>query len=321
MKVSIYYSIIYNFLLKNYKLRDKKNRLGWLWRKSWALSLSKYSGPVSTKIHGFKVKVNNGNSYPLFARLFTNYNNPLLQLASSVCNFEKRELVLIDVGSATGDTNLMLMKNLPNTIGLFFCIEGDNEFYSYLVNNGSFFTKASMYNVLLSDVNDKQINSLVKIHPGTATAAGKNKVKSISLDSLLLNDLKGKVDILKIDVDGFDGVVLKGSTQILEKFKPYIIFEWHPILVENSGNSCLQHFEILKDYGYNRFLWFNKYGEFSHFDFDCSIEIIQAYVKLCLRNIHDFDWHYDVIAIHKESDIDVYEIAEMEKAKSVKSRF
>ena len=321
MKVDIYYSFIYNLLLKNYKFRDKGNKLGWLWRKVWLLSSKKYSGAVSTKIHGYECMVNNGNSYPLFARLFRNYNNPLIQLTSTVYNSTNRELVVIDVGSATGDTNLLLIKNLPNTIGSFFCVEGDYEFYSYLDSNKKYFPKTSMYNVLLSDINGKQINNLVKTHLGTASAIGESKVKSISLDSLLLGDLSDDVDILKVDVDGFDGVVLKGGSKILSKFKPYVIFEWHPILIKKTNNSYFQHFEVLKLQGYNRFLWFNKYGEFSHFDFDCTPEIIEAYVKLCLRNIHDFDWHYDVIAIHKESKIDIFEIAELKKAKAIKSRF
>lgn len=321
MKTSIYHSIIYNLLLKTSKFRGSKGFFAKKWLFLWNYSTKIYSGAVSTTIHGFKVKVNNGNSYALYARLFPNYNNPLLQLVDSVYELYNRKLSIIDIGSAVGDTNLFLIKNLPDKIEKFYCVEGDFEFFKYLKENKKYFGKSYLYNTLLSDSDDNKINSLVKTHLGTASAIGKDKVKTISLDSLLFNDLNGTVDIIKIDVDGLDGQILRGSEKILKYYKPFVIFEWHPIMIKKTQNDCHEHFEILTNLGYNRFLWFNKYGDFSHFGLTEDYLNREELIKLCLRDIHDFDWHYDIIAIHSESDIDILKIVELEKAKLRESSF
>lgn len=321
MKISIYHSIIYNLLLKTYKLRDSKGFFAKKWLLLWDYSTNIYSGAVSTVIHGFKVKVNNGNSYALYARLFPNYNNPLLQLVDSVYNLYNRELTIIDIGSAVGDTNLFLIKNLPNKIEKFYCVEGDFEFFEYLEENKKHFPKSHLFNTLLSESDNNKINSLVKTHLGTASAIGEDKVQTISLDTLLFDKLIRGVDIIKIDVDGFDGRILKGSEKILKYYKPFVIFEWHPIMIKKTQNDFHEHFEILYKCGYNRFLWFNKYGDFSHFDLNENYLNLEELIKLCLRNLHDFDWHYDIVAINSESDIDILKIAELKKAKSKESSF
>ncbi|MDI6046618.1 FkbM family methyltransferase [Flavobacterium yafengii] len=321
MKINIYYSIIYNFLLKTYKLRDKQGFLGKCWLLLWNYSSKYFSGAVSTIIHGYKVKVNNGNSYALYARLFKNYNNPLLQLVDSVYELYNRELTIIDIGSAVGDTNLFLIKNLPGKIEKFYCVEGDFEFFNYLKENKKYFPESHLFNVMLSGSDNNKIGSLVKTHLGTASSIGEEKVKAISLDTLLFDKLKGRVDIIKIDVDGYDGKILKGSGKILQYYKPFVIFEWHPIMIKKTKNDFHEHFEILTKFGYNKYLWFNKYGEFSHFELKDGCSNREELIKLCLRDIYDYDWHYDVIAIHSESEIDILKIAELKRAKLRGSSF
>lgn len=321
MKTSIYHSVIYNLLLKIYKCRDRKGIFAKIWLLLWNYSTSIYSGAVSTTIHGLKVKVNNGNSYALYARLFPNYNNPLLQLVDSVYELYNRELTIIDIGSAVGDTNLFLIKNLPGKIEKFYCVEGDFEFFKYLEENKKHFPESQLFNVMLSDSDNNKINSLVKTHLGTASAIGEGKVKTISLDTLLIDKLKGRVDIIKIDVDGYDGKILKGSEKILQNYKPFVIFEWHPIMIKKTQNDYHEHFEILYKFGYNRFLWFNKYGNFNHFELKDDYLNREELIKLCLRNLYDYDWHYDVIAIHKDSNIDILKLAELQVSKKKYSAY
>jgi FkbM family methyltransferase len=321
MKINFCHSVIYNFLLKIYKLRNKQGFLEKCWLLLWNYSSKKYSGAVSTTIHGYKVKVNNGNSYALYARLFPNYNNPLLQLVDSVFELYKRKLSIIDIGSAIGDTNLFLIKNLPNKIQEFYCVEGDSDFFEYLLENKKHFPPTHMFNVVLSDSDGSTVNGLVKTHLGTASAIGTEKIKTVSLDTLLFDSLKDKIDIIKIDVDGFDGKVLRGSQKLISHYKPFVIFEWHPIMVKNTNNDFYEAFDILSALGYHTYLWYNKYGFFSHFDFNKDSMSREKMVELCLNNIHDYDWHYDIIAIHKDSAIDVLKLAELKNAKAKISSF
>ncbi|MFV7236086.1 FkbM family methyltransferase [Flavobacterium sp. ZB4R12] len=321
MKTNKFFSIIFNLLLKSVKLRDRNIFFRKVWFFVWKYSTKNYDGAVSTIIHGFKVKVNNGYSYPFYARLFPNYNNPLIQLVYSVYELLGRKVSIIDVGSAVGDTNLLLIRNLPNMIETFYCVEGDSEFFKYLNENKSHFPKCKLYNNLLSESDGNVVRNLIKTHLGTASSIGDNNVETLSLDTLLQDTLSNQIDILKIDVDGFDGKILKGSKKIILKFKPLIIFEWHPMMIKNTKNDFHEPFEVLNNLGYNKFLWYTKYGNFSHFSLNDDYLNRIELNKICLRNIHDYDWHYDIIAIHDDSSIDLVKLAELEKAKKKSSRF
>jgi len=47
--------------------------------------------------------------------------------------------------------------------------------------------------------------------------------ETVTLDSVL--EQKGKVDFIKIDVEGFEKSVFSGATSILAKWKPDLLFE------------------------------------------------------------------------------------------------
>lgn len=320
-KSIIFYDVIYNLLLRTVKWRDKNQLCNKMWFSCWNYSIKKYKGPISTQIHGFKVKVNNGFSYPFYARLFSNYNNPLVQLVYSVYELYGRRITMIDVGSAIGDTSLLLVKNLPDVIEKLYCIEGDIEFYEYLKANKKHFPENELYNVLLGESDNGKVKNLVKTHLGTASSIGDREEGTVTLDTLLFDKLTSGVDILKIDVDGFDGKVLKGGQELISKYRPLIIFEWHPIMIKRTNNDFYEAFDVLRSLGYTKYLWYNKYGFFSHFDFNDENQNRAKLVELCLNDIHDFDWHYDIIAIHNDSNIDELKLAELKKAKEKTSSY
>jgi FkbM family methyltransferase len=148
-------------------------------------------------------------------------------------------------------------------VAQFTCIEGDGEFFSLLVNNMRQFTDVEIVNCLLAR-EERRIRSLVKHHRGTAAAIGSAYVLAVPLDSLCTKK-SWNFDIVKVDVDGFDGEVLGGACKLLREQKPTVIFEWHPKLIDRTGNDPLFHFTTLSDCGYNQYLWFDNRGTFSHF--------------------------------------------------------
>ena len=92
-------------------------------------------------------------------------------------------------------------------------------------------------------------------------------------------------------------------------------------MLKKTNNDYKEPFEILITQGYDKFLWFNKYGEFSNYYSNYIYDGAEFINNLCLRNIHDWDFHYDIIAIHKDSKINLFELAEMQIAKRIKSRY
>lgn len=69
------------------------------------------------------------------------------------------------------------------------------------------------------------------------------QVKCRTLDSVV-EELNIEPDFLKIDVEGFEHVVLSGASQVLTKFRPCIILEANP------GDPATAMTQILLKHGY-----------------------------------------------------------------------
>jgi FkbM family methyltransferase len=312
-------SLVYNMFAKFYALENHKN-LSKFWQRAWNKSCSKFSGPIETTIHGYKVILNYGYAYPIFSRRFPSYNNPLVELVYQAHLVRKSPIKLIDIGAAIGDTILLVYSNCPDMIGGFCCIDGDKEFFDYLKHNLGGFKEGKLILSMLSD-NETVEKQLVRTHRGTASAQGTLEVPACSLDSMIGKLDWQDIDVLKIDVDGFDGKILLGSMQTLQKYRPAVIFEWHPILCKQTNNGWVQHFEALDACGYTKFIWFTKYGDFSHIMTGFDINSVNELAEICFRNRHEYDWHYDIVALHQDSLIDPISLAEQSFAKVRKSRF
>lgn len=77
-----------------------------------------------------------------------------------------------------------------------------------------------------------------------------------TLDRIAKQKNIGKIDLIKIDVEGVELAVLKGSHDVLRKDKPRLLVEIHPTL--NSNPETL--YELLRNYGYS--LKMQKRSEF-----------------------------------------------------------
>lgn len=308
-------SLVYNFLL-DWQHLDNHPWLGRLWRNMWKLSCKRYSSYVSTNIHGRRAIVNFGHTYPLYTRRYKNWNNPLLELVNQVHSHKKRQISFIDVGAAIGDTVLLIDANCPGMVGHYYCVEGENEFFALLLENIGSWGTVHPIRSLLSD-KFENIPSLTRSHAGTASAQGDSHERAVTLDSLFEeNNADTPIDVVKIDVDGYDGRVLRGAHAILKKHRPAVIFEWDPALCDKTGNSWLDHFVGLNELSYNRFIWFGKYGDFSHFTTGLDDASLNRIAALCLSNQHDDNWHYDIIALPDEAPDMEVQLAALSFAKN-----
>ncbi len=75
-------------------------------------------------------------------------------------------------------------------------------------------------------------------------------IPSISLDDYATREGIDKIDLIKIDTDGHELGVLRGATQILEKFKPKIIFEIGIYIMEERNVSFKDYSELFNKYHY-----------------------------------------------------------------------
>lgn len=294
-------------------------RLAPMWWSVWHKSCRAFPAAITTTIYGQRAVANFGHLYPIAARQFPLYNGPLIELVSQIFRIRQVPLTFVDVGANIGVAVLLLESNCAGMIGRSYCVEGDPEYFAYLKENAKPFENIELFLALLSSEEGNE-KTLQRTSGGSASAQGKGTVRSTTLDSLLLSQISG-LDVLKIDVDGFDGRVLRGAQVTLRRHHPVVIFEWHPILCQQTGNSWKDHFTALIENGYERFVWFDKFGNFSHFMNRCDSVAIEWHAGLCLSNKVYDDWHYDIVALPSESPISPVDLAELRFARKRKWAF
>lgn len=74
-------------------------------------------------------------------------------------------------------------------------------------------------------------------------------IKIVKLDEQL--KASEKIDLIKIDVEGFEMKVLSGAKEILKKFKPILFIELDDQLLKCNGNSAEELLSFIKSYDYS----------------------------------------------------------------------
>tara|TARA_A100001388_G_C28751868_1_gene492640 strand:+ start:507 stop:1346 length:840 start_codon:yes stop_codon:yes gene_type:complete len=95
--------------------------------------------------------------------------------------------------------------------------------------------------------NESPINSISKVHQI-------ENYKEVKLNQITLDDYCNETgiipQIIKIDVEGAEINVLKGSRKIIEKYKPLIYLSIHPIHIKALGQDLNDLKNIIKKFNY-----------------------------------------------------------------------
>ena len=191
---------------------------------------------------------------------------------------------VIDIGSNIGTVTIQSSVKVGTT-GKIFSIEPNPKIFEFLLDNINFnnIKNIKTFNIALGDsdgeinFSDKVsdvINSVVKDSSGI-------KVKITTLDKLLSN--QERINLLKIDVQGYDKFVFLGASNILKK-TDCIHF---PVINEhyqNFGYTYKEIFEILKDNGFQIY-GFTKNQKMWKIKEEC---IPNDEDLLAIQNIDDF---------------------------------
>jgi FkbM family methyltransferase len=85
------------------------------------------------------------------------------------------------------------------------------------------------------------------VHLGVSKDATK---KQITLDSFIQDRGIDRVDLIKIDTDGYELDVLRGAADLLRRFRPLVIFELTAYLMKERQISFSDYEELLLPLGY-----------------------------------------------------------------------
>ena len=138
----------------------------------------------------------------------------------------------------TSSSLSFLRRNVfPETIILPIAISDHNGYASFFCE-----AKGGFTNSLIKDWTFQHMQGQLETDGGSLEVPQNVQVKVLRLDDVC-SGLKIQPDFLKIDVEGAELDVLKGSVNVLANVRS--------LMVEASGTACEQVFEFLESYGFS----------------------------------------------------------------------
>ena len=218
---------------------------------------------------------------------------------------------IIEVGANVGDT-LASMLSVKND-AKYFCIEGDELFFSYLELNTSILEKD--LELRHGSINIEKIFIASKLEYSAFVGSGGTrsgiiyepdseipgeKIQTISLDDYIENSGIKAVELIIVDVDGFDFDVIQSAIISISKYKPLIYFELTP----NDPSIIQSYMRVIKKLQRTSYVNFFVFDNFGNFLFDCSdLVLLEQFCNYVLRqNMHIGTrtiYYLDILAVPK----------------------
>lgn len=150
-------------------------------------------------------------------------------------------MTVVDVGANIG-YYLLLFERLVGRRGRVICIEPSPENLVELRRNvdANRFTNAIVHDVAVGARTGE-----ARLRPGLngfITEDEGSPVRLEPLDALV----DGHVDLIKIDVEGYEGHVIEGSLAILTRDRPVLFLELHPGILPRFGRSARDIVDLLQ---------------------------------------------------------------------------
>ncbi len=180
------------------------------------------------------------------------------------------ELIIIDIGANIGAFSMKLARKCldKNQKFIIYAFEPNKLIFNLLKNNLSLNKLIAKnifpFQIAMGDKNkkvnfiNKQENSggskVLKNEKGLESNIETVQLQQISLDYFVEKNEIDHVDIIKIDVEGYEPIVLDGCINTIKKFKPLLYIEITPLWFENIGRSSFELLNLLKSMGYLIFL-------------------------------------------------------------------
>ena len=258
---------------------------------------------IEAHIGKFRIKLPFSHQLPFLLRDFPYYSTNLARIARLV-HQKYPTLTLIDIGANVGDSVALL--RTEDTFPIL-CIEGDDYFFPILQENAGKFQDVEIIKTYVGEQN-KQFNAVSIELGGTAHLSQDDLSNNIVYIERLSSILKERPrftnsKMIKIDTDGFDNKIIRGSIDFLKIARPVVFFEYDPFFLSEQNDDGLSIFNTLFDIGYRKLLIYENNGEML-----LSTDINNLTL---LEDINNFycgrkgTRYCDICAFHEE-DIDLF---------------
>ena len=230
---------IYCYILRPWPLRDITN---WIIKRLL---------PIKVKIGNYFLYLNPNDPVVSGAIFFNVYEKSESKFIKSSC-FEGMNI--LDIGANIGYYTA-LFSQLAGVNGTVIAVEPDEESYKYLTKSVNSFNYKNVFSFRLaaSDTKQKLPLYISKDNRGDNRLYSNNKkrnsiiVECLTVDELLKNNKIENLDLIKIDVQGYEPKVLKGMRNIVKSSKKLtILSEFWPKGILEAGEKPKEFLTTLR---------------------------------------------------------------------------
>jgi FkbM family methyltransferase len=172
--------------------------------------------------------------------------------------------IAIDVGANAG-WHALLMARLVGPRGRVLAIEPNPSVREHLLRNVRLNRLAHIEVVACAVAESERTLSFLAPDGNDPTSAsghvlaeenensGSIRVEANTLDNIVAQKQVERLDLVKIDVEGFEWPVLQGAENTIERFRPYIVFEFDRSCATRGAESDALFSEFFQRHGYRLF--------------------------------------------------------------------
>jgi FkbM family methyltransferase len=157
--------------------------------------------------------------------------------------------VALDIGANVG-WHTLLMASLVGASGRVLAVEANpflrqrlhdhlclNRFRQVDVMPCAAADTEGMMEFYAPAANDPDSGNGHVVEPGPGGHGGTIRVEAHRLDAIIVASGIGRLDLIKIDVEGFEWQVLRGGEETIAKFRPHIVFEYNGEYASRGGGT------------------------------------------------------------------------------------
>lgn len=172
-----------------------------------------------------------------------------------VCKLAKEDGVILDIGANFGYYAITLAAGSGSrrTIHAF---EPNATTFDRLERNIRLNALGNViaHRAALSDqVGTAGVRVVNPVNSGSTQLTEGDSVVVTTIDAFCRSERIGRLDFLKIDVEGYENRVLRGGAATLARFRPAIMIELNPPVLRTTDSSVDQVVGTLNDLGYSLF--------------------------------------------------------------------
>jgi FkbM family methyltransferase len=210
------------------------------------------------------------------------------QLFEALC---QEDSIVVDVGANIGVTAVIAGLLAPK--GFVLALEPVKDTFEYLVGN---IARSKLTNIKCLNAAASSAEGHVQVvtRPGHSFASfvgyedvleryagyDEERVEAITLDRLVERDGVPRVDFIKIDVEGFELEVLRGCSQLLNRFQPTVLLE--------ANHYCLNIFRRISMVDFTEEV-------LSYFPFVYAVDASSEFLDLTSKTNHPVFFHDNVV--------------------------